>query len=53
MKYPKTVGLFVVGLAMIFSYPFVAQAKKPAGNSNGGESQAGGLPALEDTGRGS
>jgi len=49
MKNRKTVGLFaVLGLAMIFYHPFTAQAKKPANNSNGGESQAGGLPALED-----
>jgi hypothetical protein len=49
MKNAKILGMCVgLGLAMIFSYPFVAQAKKPAGNSNGGESQAGGLPALED-----
>jgi hypothetical protein len=49
MKNAKTVGMFVVlGLAMIFSYPFVAQAKKPLIKTDGGESQAGGLPALED-----
>ncbi len=50
MRNAKTLTIVgVLGLAMIVSYPFVARAKKPAsGSGGGGESQAGGLPALED-----
>jgi hypothetical protein len=48
MRYAKTLVIVVVlGLAMIFSSPFVARAKKPAANA-GGEPMTGGLPALED-----
>ena len=49
MRNAKTLAIIsVLGLGMIFSFPFVARAKKPVPKSNGGESQAGGLPALED-----
>ncbi len=49
MRNAKTLVIVaVLGLGMIFSFPFVARAKKPAPKSNGGEPQTGGLPALED-----
>src|SRR5260370_15446900 len=44
MRNAKTLAIVVaLGLGLIFSSPFVAQAKKGAPK----ESQAGGLPALE------
>ncbi len=48
MRYAKTLAIVSVSaLAIIFSSPFVARAKKPAANA-GGEPMTGGLPALED-----
>jgi hypothetical protein len=47
MRNAKTLAIVVaLGLGLIFSSPFVAQAKKGGGAPK--ESQAGGLPALED-----
>ena len=47
MRNAKTLAIVVaLGLGLIFSSPFVAQAKKGGGGDH--ESQAGGLPALED-----
>ena len=48
MRNAKTLAIVVaVGLGLIFSAPFAAQAKK-GGGGGGKESQAGGLPGLED-----
>ena len=47
MRNAKTLAIVaLLGLGMIFSFPYVARAKKPAGS--GGEPMTGGLPALED-----
>jgi len=47
MRNAKTLAIVVaLGVGLIFSSPFVAQAKKGGGGDH--ESQAGGLPALED-----
>jgi hypothetical protein len=48
MRNPKLLAIiFALGLALIFSYSFIAQAKKGGGGDEK-ESQKGGLPALED-----
>src|SRR5712692_2406872 len=47
MRNAKTLAIIVaVGLGLIFSAPFAAQAKAKKGGDH--ESQKGGLPALED-----
>jgi hypothetical protein len=50
MRNTKTLAIVVaLGLGLIFSSPFVAMAKSKKGGGGGGkESQAGGLPGLED-----
>jgi len=49
MRNAKSLAIVaVLGVGVIFSFPLVARAKKPAPKSNGGEPQTGGLPALED-----